>query len=204
MKKIHVIFDFIKLPVSGKVGKGRNVIVGMTDNVHFPTPDVPLNTLKDATDLLENRYVAAQNGGKGNTALMHQAEEAWDDLMRKEAMYVERISDGDDAVILSAGFNISKQPVPAQRPEFSAVPGEKSGTIILRRKAVKGAYAYSWQYSANALPETEDGWTYAKITGRASVELTGLTSVTKYWFRVAAVMADGASAYNDPIMQVVA
>jgi hypothetical protein len=203
MKKNHVIFDFIKLPIPGKVVRGRKVITDMTGNPSFVTPDVPLDVLKTATDLLESRYLAAKKGGKENTALMHQAEEAWDELMRKEAMYVERIANSDDAMILSAGFSLSKQPAPAQRPEFSAVPGENMGSVILRRKAVQGAYAYVWQYCINLLPETEDGWTHASVSGKASVELTGLTSVTKYWFRVAAVMADGPAPYCDPVMMVV-
>jgi len=126
MKKSDVVFDFIKLPISGKVGRGSNVTKLMTDNPNFPNPDVPLGDLNEATELLNSSYVTALGGGKKEKALMHQAEKAWDQLMRNQAMYVDRIAKGDHAIILSAGFNFSRRPIPAKRPEFSAVLGEKN------------------------------------------------------------------------------
>ncbi len=136
----------------------------MKNNPSFPNPDVSLDILKEQTDLLESRNRAAQNGGKAETTLMHQTETLWDDLMRKLARYVERIADDDPAIILSAGFNLSKPPAPYQRPEFSIEQGEKSGSIQLHRQAVKGAKSYVWQYSKNALPENESDWTFATAT----------------------------------------
>jgi hypothetical protein len=98
---------------------------------------------------------------------------------------------------------LAKQPIPAQRPEFSVESGKTSGSVLLRRQAVPGAKSYIWQYCVNSLPETNDGWKIAQVTGKASVELTELTPVTKYWFRVASVGTGGTSDYNDPIMHVV-
>jgi len=203
MKKVHVVFDFIQLPIPEKVARGRNVYAGMNANPTFPMPDVPLDVLKEDTDLLETRYLNARGGGKENTVLMHQAEDVWCDDMRKMARYVERIADEDSAIVLSAGFNLAKQPIPAQRSEFSVEAGKTSGSVLLRRQAVPGAKSYIWQFCTNALPETEDGWKIAEVTGKASVELIDLTPVTKYWFRVASVSSQGTSAYNDPIMHVV-
>src|SRR5665647_878026 len=104
MKKSDVVFDFIKLPIPGKAGRGSNVTKLMTDNPYFPNPDVPLGDLNDATELLNSSYVTALGGGKKEKALMHQAEKAWDQLMRDQAMYVDRIAKGDHAIILSAGL----------------------------------------------------------------------------------------------------
>ena len=204
MKKVNVVFDFVHLPISGKVAKGRNIITDMMNNPNFPTPDISLDLVKELTDLLENRSLAAQNGGKAETTLMHQTETVWDDAMRKMARYVERIANDDPAIILSAGFNLSKQPLPYQRPELSAEQGEKSGTILLRRQAVPGAKSYIWQYCINTLPENESGWTFAAATSKASTEIDNLIPVSKYWFRVAAVTPQGVTAYNDPIMHIIA
>jgi len=203
MKKVRVIFDFIQLTIPEKIARGRNVIAEMTENPAFPNPDVSLDALKEATDLLETRYLNARNGGKESTVLMHQAEDAWDDDMRILGRYVERIAGDDSAIVLSSGFNLTKQPIPAQRAEFSVEAGKNSGSVILRRQAVPGAKSYIWQICINALPETEDGWKIAEVTGKASVELNDLIPVTKYWFRVASVSSQGTSAYNDPIMHVV-
>ena len=203
MKKISVIFDFIRISILNKVGRGKGVIDGMRGNPKFPTPDVALDDLEEATNLLERTHIAASGGDKTNKALMHQAEKAWDQLMRDQAMYVDRIAKGDHAIILSAGFNFSRTPAPAKRPEFSAELGEKSGSVILHCKAIKGAYAYVWQSCKGTLAETEAGWAYAKATGKATAVIEDQVPVTKYWFRVAAVLAEGTAAYCEPISIVI-
>jgi len=203
MKKISVVFDFIRIPILNKVGRGRDIVDGMKGNANFPSPDVALDVLEEATSQLERTHVAASGGGKTNKALMHQVEKAWDQLMRDQAMYVDRIAKGDHAIILSAGFNYSRRPAPAKRPEFSAVPGEKSGSVILHCKAIKGAYAYVWQCCKGTLAETEAGWAYAKATGKATAVIEDQVPVTKYWYRVAAVLAEGTAAYCEPISIVI-
>lgn len=95
--------------------------------------------LKASTDILEARYVTSLSGGKETTALMHQAETDWIDKMRTEAYYVDRIADGDGAIILSAGFDLAKQPSLTVRPELSVELGEKSGSVLFHRKKVVGA-----------------------------------------------------------------
>ena len=134
---------------------------------------------------------------------MHQAEDQWVDKMRKTALYVDRIADGDAAIILSAGFDLAKQPSPAVRPEFSVELGEKSGTVLLRRQKVEGARSYVWQYTTQESPILYTDWINAEVTSKASVELSGLKPLTTYWFRVAAVTTEGTGAYTMPIMQVV-
>lgn len=203
MKKDHVVLNFVKIPISQKIEIGRSVDSKMRGNPRFASPDVPIDELKASTDLLEERNVAAITGGKEATLLMHQAEDVWVDKMRKTALYVDRTADGDGTIILNAGFDLAKQPSPAVRPEFSVELGDKLGSVLLRRQKVEGAKSYIWQYSIGEIPASESDWVTAQVTSQASVELTGLTPLSKYWFRVAAVTITGTTAYCAPIMQVV-
>jgi len=203
MKKDRIVLDFVKLSIPQKVEFGKNVIARLKGNTKFPTPDVSVEVLETATTLLETRSVAAQGGGKEATALMHQAEDDWNDLMRKMARYIDRIADGDSAVILSAGFNLAKQPAPAVRPEFSVELGDKSGSVLLRHQAVESAQSYIWQYCIGDTPADDNNWTTAQVTVKASVELTGLIPLTKYWFRSAAVTTSGTTPYSSSVLQVV-
>ena len=203
MKKTTVILDFIRIPIPEKFGRGLNVTESMTGNPNFPTPDVPLADITEATALLETSYVAGLSGDKQKKAVMHRAEAAWNQLMRDQAKYVDRIAKGDRAIILSSGFNVSKQPDPRKLPEFSVVHGDKPGSVILHCKAIKGAYAYVWQSCKGTLAETEAGWAYAKATGKATAVVEDLIPITKYWFRVAAVLAEGTAAYCEPIAIVI-
>jgi hypothetical protein len=203
MRKEKVIFDFIKLSSTEKLEFGTNVEIKLTNNPNFPTPDVSLEVLREKNSLLKNRSLAALDGGKEATAQLRHAISEWDETLRKMARYVDRIADGDGAVILSAGFNLAKQTSPGQRPEFSVELGEKSGSVSLRHQAIDGAKSYVWQLYTGDNPADESGWTVAQVTTKASVELTGLTPLTKYWFRVAAVTTDGTTAYCPPLSQVV-
>ena len=204
MKKSHVLFDFVLNIPPVKIAFGRNVVPLMMGNANFPSPDIPLTVIKDKTDVLEQKLIASLNDGKTEKAELHQAEKEWDNLMRYEALYVDRIADGDEAIIKSAGFSVSKQPVANAKPELWAEAGDRPGTVKLRRKAVQGAKSYIWQYCPNAFPESEAQWVFADASSQATVILENLTSVTRYWFRVAAVTTEGTSAYCDPIMHVVA
>ena len=202
MKKDRIVLDFVRIPVSQQTEFGKGVISKMKNNPKFTNPDVSVDELEAKNTLLETRSVAALGGGKEPTALLHQTADEWVDMMRKMANYVNRIADGDDTVILSAGFNLAKQPAPAIRPDFSVEQGEKSGSVTIRRQAVDGAKAYVWQYCSGETPAVNDAdWITAQVTSKASVELTGLSSMTKYWFRSAVVTTSGTSAYNAPLMK---
>ena len=203
MKNDHVVLDFVKEPIPQKIETAHNVQTEMSSNRIFINPDVPFEELKACNDLLQTRYIASLSGGKEETALFHQAEEVWIDKMRKTAKYVDRIADGDGAIILSAGFNLVKQRSPANRAELTVELGDKSGSVLLRRQRVVGARSYIWQYCIGEAPASEADWTNAQVTTQATVELTGLTPLIKYWFRVAAVTINGTTAYCKPVMQAV-
>lgn len=200
MPKEHVLLDFIRYPVIEKISFCDTVHDRMTDNPFFLTPDVLMTTLKTKNDALRAAYGAAQKGGREETVLMHQAEDEWDDMMRKEAAYVDRIADGDGAIILNAGFNTTRERMPVQRAEFTVRQGDKSGSAQLRRLAVKGATAYIWQYCKDPVPMDESAWITANTTAQSTAIISGLTPLTRYWFRVAAVTRQGTSDFTGPLL----
>lgn len=100
--------------------------------------------------------MSSRGGDHEQIALMHQAEAEFDDFFRRLAKNVNRVADGDDAIILSTGFHLSKQPAPTERPEFTAEYGDEKGSIRLKRKAFEGASAYIWQYYVGPDMPTED------------------------------------------------
>ncbi len=196
--------DFIRIPVANKVEIARGVIAKMKNNPAFPKPDISLDEVEAQNNLLEARYIAAMSGAKVAIALLQQAEEEWDDKMRKTAAYVDRIADGVASIILSAGFNLAKQRGPTNRSEFEVKRGNKSGTVILRRYIIQGARSYVWQYCVGDSPATNEAeWITAQVTTRATAEISGLTTFSTYWFRCAAVTAKGISGYSMPLMLVV-
>ena len=50
MKKIQILWDFIRLSVTDKVVFYRNVIAKLTDNPTYPMPPIALSDAKTAVD----------------------------------------------------------------------------------------------------------------------------------------------------------
>jgi hypothetical protein len=203
MKKVKVILDFIRFAIGEKIEFYRNVITLMTGNTAFSKPDVELVALTALVDKLETDYMASRSGSHELIAKMNQSQEAADEAFRKQAQYVNRIADGDPAVILGAGFHVSKERQPYLRKEFNAIFGVNPGEIILIRKAINGAKSYAWQSCTGALPNNDQSWTFVGFSTQARYVIKGLASGTKYWFRVAAITSNGLGPWSDPIMKVV-
>lgn len=201
MKKVKVIINFVRMTVSNIIEFARNTVTKMTGNSNFPTPDVPLAQITTGANTLETKYNAAAGGGKQQKAEMRAARKALDDLLRKQALYVERIAGGNEAVILGSGFHTSKQPVPALHPEFTVMSGELEGEVVLKHKAVKGARAWVWQYCPD--PLNANPWVQAGISTQASFKVKELPAGRKYWFRASYVSAAGQSEWCDPFVKLV-
>ena len=98
--------------------------------------------------------------------------------------------------IVEAGFSVTaeKQPVgELDTPARLTVKGNAlEGSVRLRWKRVRGAASYIVQYATNA----NGPWTQAGVATRAAYTVAGLTSGTKYWFRVQALGASGPSGWS--------
>jgi len=204
MKRIKVLIDFVRLSVAEKIVFYRNVIAKIKANASvFTKPDEDLETAGTAVDTLEKNSIAASGGGHAATVAMHASEEAADEIFRVLAAYVDRTAKGDESIILSSGFETSKQPTPAQKPELTVQNGANSGSVKLIAKAVVKAGSYIWQYAKDTLPTDDNGWVAAGFTTQASNELTGLTVASKYYFRVAAITNTGTTDFTSPVLKVV-
>ncbi|MDP4207234.1 MAG: hypothetical protein Q8928_00335 [Bacteroidota bacterium] len=204
MKKIKVVLDFIKLSVTEKISFYRNAITKLSTNGStFSNPDIRLEDVKSLVDSLEERAQAAKDGGRAATAAMYAAEEVADNAFRILAAFVDRIANGDETIILSSGFNISKQPVTSKKPDLSVENGIISGSVKLVAKAVEMAGAYIWQYAKDTMPANESDWLTAGHSTRATFELSGLDIASKYWFRVAAITPDGTTDFTPAVLKIV-
>ena len=147
MAKSKVLLDFITEPIPFKIQYTRDRVIDMTGNSNFTDPDVDLSEWGDSATTLETKYNAAQGGGPTQTAEQDAAELAMDDLSRKQAAYVDRIADGSEVIITSAGFtatDIEPSPVPApEKPENHRLThGDQQGTIISDINTLQGSRGY--------------------------------------------------------------
>ena len=105
MAIIHVSLDFVRLPDAELDEFTSNVIVKMTGNASFPTPPLTLAALGGAQTAFHNAIAAMTQGGTQATATKNSARASLIAFLRQEAGYVETMSNGNLALLLSSGWS---------------------------------------------------------------------------------------------------
>lgn len=204
MKRIKVLIDFVRLSVAEKIVFCRNVVARLKANASvFVNPDESLDNVTTLINTLETANMAAADGGHSAVVAMHAAEAEVDEAFRVLAAYVDRIAKGDENIIVTAGFNTSKQPISIQKAELTVTNGANSGGVKLAAKAVAKAGSYIWQYAKDNLPADDSGWFTAGFTTQANNEIGGLSVASRYYFRVAAVTPSGTSDFCGPVQKII-
>ena len=203
MRKSKVVLDFVKLLVAIKVEFYLNVIDKLTGNIYFLTSDVPLSALSTAVANIQTAMLAAEDGGYTAKSHLRDVVKEADLLYIREARYIDRISNGDETMILSSGFHASKQPTPFNKPPIAATDGEHIGSVKLVGKQAPNGRSCIWQmYKGTVL--TEDAvWVTIATTTAATYIHQGLESAQYYFFRMAIVTPEGTTDFCEPIRKLV-
>lgn len=206
MAKIRL--NLARLTVAEKIAKARQIVTQMTGNSHFPTPTPTLDAVSTRADLTETANSEAQlarQTAKQKTSALNEAEDALDRLLNQVAGYVESVAGGNEQVILSAGMDVRAAAVaatdpPGQPQGLTATAGDHDGEIDLSWDTVPGAKSYVIEKSGD--PVTPTSWSHAGVSTRSTLAAQGLTSGTRYWFRVAAINSNGQSGWSDPATKI--
>jgi chitodextrinase len=107
--------------------------------------------------------------------------------------------------IRGAGFDtrtptISTPDVLNAPAALAATAGDHDGEIDLHWDKVGKARSYVVEMSAD--PPTNSSWQHKAVSLKSQATVEGLTSGTKYWFRVAAVSTTGQSGWSDPATKI--
>ena len=197
------------MTITQKVPFGRNVVTKTTGNSNFTTPNPALATISTLIDTLESKAEIAQikrQESQQATTELHAAEDAFDQGLTQFGNYVEGITGGDTAKIQSSGLDVraTAAPIgPMPKPDaLAATIGDLEGECDLVWHRVRGAGSYLIQKSVD--PITATSWQQAGVSTKSKFSVTGLTSGSKYWFRVAAVGSEGPGPWSDPATSLAA
>lgn len=199
MKTIKVGLD--GLSALEKVAKALYIEGKLTGNASFPTPQPTVAALTAARTKLENAIAAALNGGKDATFAKNTAEDELDELIVQEAGYVVSVAGGDEALILSAGYEVRKPgspigPLP-QVANLRADLTDQPGEILLDWDPQYGAHEFEAQRN-DGDPADELGWKVVAFTTKSKHLDKGLASGSTHWYRVRARGTAGDSPFSDP------
>ena len=199
-----VKLNLAKLTVLAKIAKAKQVVTDMTANVNFATPFPALASITTAANELETAQTEAAEGGKGKNATMRAKEKILDALLTAESSYVNYASNGEEAVILSSGFesrpnHSPKLPVPD--PPYSVQVNSKlvAGELSIKFKTHTKSLLNRVEISAASVNGNvpTDNWTLVSLTSRKSAIVTGLNAGAYYGIRIAAIAASGQSEWSE-------
>ena len=205
MPKIKLNLRVLSIPE--KVARARQIVTALTGNVDFTSTQPPLAQVTTAIDGLESAYTdaqAARQEAKAKTSVQNQREEDFHSIVSRLASFIESVSGGDEAKIKGAGMDVRAASSSADdlRAPASLAPtaGDHEGEVDLQWDTVRGAKSYVVEVSAD--PPTNSSWQHNTVSTKSRATIEGLTSGTKYWFRVAAVGSNGQSGWSDPATKI--
>ena len=196
-----------ELSVTELSARVRQIAAAMTNNPNFAHPQPPLADVLAAVDAMDVAYTNHQIARQAVTTtqtILREQQDTVERFLRQEAAYVESISGDDEKIILSAGMGVrstTTSSAPVTTPVgLNGTAGDREGEIDLNWDKVKGAKSYVVERSLD--PPTATSWVHAAVSLKSSITINGLTSGTRYWFRVAAVMTGGQSGWSDPTTKI--
>jgi hypothetical protein len=199
MNKFKVKLSLSRKDVPAKIEMGRTVHDNMSTMPVFGAMNPTAVQLKAGTDALESAFILRATGAHLAVADMHAAEEDFDTLMTALGAFVDNVAQGDESIILSAGMQTRKQPVPVGIPakvvNLRGRALDVLGTIYLRWKSVYGKKSYNVYMKLDG--ETDEQYVLVAQPTKASITFSDLESAQYYWFRVEAVGSDGIGALSD-------
>ena len=184
----------------------NNVVTNMTGNENFPSPNPTLDALKTASNTMTTAAEEVETARKlvqVKLSILYQQESIFDGVITQLGTYVDNVSNGDEAIILSAGMDVQKEKtassLPSKITSVNATSGDNDGEIDLSWDSESNVKSYVVEIAINS---TTLDWKHALVSTRSKAELTGLTTGTPYQIRVAAVGSVGQGPWSDPILKV--
>lgn len=197
-----------------KVEFAHTIVIAMTGNANFTTPNPTLAVVSAAANNLDTAISGAADGWKSKTLAKTTKEQALDDLLTQLGAYVENIANGDETIIRSAGMDARASKSAPQVPDtpinVSATTSTEEGEILLKWKSVKNARVYVIEVSTDVV--TAGGtigttgttidtrsfitWSQVDIVTKSKYKVIGLTSGVRYAFRIRCVGSAGKSNYS--------
>jgi hypothetical protein len=200
----HRNFAVLKLPrpVAIVISIAKAIVVALTGNKAFPTPQPSLAAINTAIGDLEAAEAVAQTRAKGAVAARNQKRAALEMLLEQLRGYVQNVVDADPAnsatLIESAAMRVRKVTLRGKRV-FAVTQGPVSGSVKIVTGAAGPRVSYEWQLSADG----GKTWQPLSVTVAARTSATGLQPGVAYAFRYRVSSKSGATDWSQPITRIV-
>jgi hypothetical protein len=169
----------------------------------FVTPPAALAVLKTKVPLFQESLKNAKSRDKEMVAIKNQFKGEIMGLLEELANYVEAICNGNRAMMLSSGFDVTDEQAGSKPPSIALLEVVLGGTGVAttRAKQVSGAISYVHQYAMEP-PGPNTMW-HGEGSSTGNYTFNGLVSDKRYWFRVVAVGRKGQKGYSPIVSRAI-
>jgi hypothetical protein len=184
--------------------KTQSIIVALTGNAAFPTPNPTLATVQGKLDAYRT---ALAGHGPARAQQVVETRADLENMLQTLAVNLELTPNVTDAQLASSGFELRKPAVrsdaPVDAPENVRLKatGVNSGVQVLCDSVTR---AKSYQVQTSLDPEPGTGWTDAgTFPNTRGIILTGLQRGKDIWARIRAIGPNGPGPWSDPATTMV-
>jgi len=200
MKKVKISVDLSDHKFSDKdlTFKAEYILTCLTGNPNFPTLSDQLVDLKTKNDNFRSLLGQMEEGNRKITPEKNQAREDLEKILRSLAWKIQEISDGDETIIRSSGFEINRTPSPVgvlEQPISVIVKqGPNSRSLLVSWNSVDHAISYEVRFTIAPLTG-ESVFTTVTAT-KCSTILVNLNLKESYLIQVAGVGSDPTRVWS--------
>lgn len=185
--------------------KAAVIIASLTGNPNFANPVPPLADVQAALTAFDTALTNMGTGNKDATVIKNRCRATLEALLTDLGLFVQLHSKGDEAKLLTSGYDLVSKPVPygvLPKPQnFKVVPGDARGSVKASMNSIDGASGYLYEYTkAPVVPDSI--WTPITVP-RISVVIDNLVSGDEYYFRGTGIGANPTKVYSDEISSFV-
>ena len=206
MEPKKALIDFSHYKDDELLVKGTHIYDSLDGNLSFPLLALSLPSLLTALDEYSPALAAAVGGSTLDVSIKNQKREALIEVLRTIGDGVNDEADGDEPKIVSSGFDMTKdrEPVGTLPPpedmdlEFGADPGD----MIVKLTAPPREADYIVFFAKDPMPADDKDW-HQQFSTTSKIELKGLDSGDKYWFKGSYVTSTKEYNFTPPQSRII-
>jgi hypothetical protein len=199
MPTYRVSLGFAQMPDTALDDFAGAVVAGLTGNAAFPSPPVTVAQLTTLKTAFEQALADAAQGGTAATAAKNNARDALVAALRKDANYVEMISDQNLSTLLTSGYestSTNRAQSVLDKVQIIAIENPQSGQLRARINPVPNAKGFDGRSKSG----NGDWGPIESFANSRSILFKGLTPGTVYTIEVRAVGGStGQGDWSDPV-----
>ena len=176
----------------------------MTENEHFPDPDMLIIELREIHNQFFEAVVEARSRDLVKIAIKNDLRILLIKKLKEVGEFVKVHSEDLELPLITSGFTLIRpeDEIILKSPEnFKIMPGPNPGEMILKVRRVRGARSYLYQWTPAPLTK-ESLWESIPDT-RCKKVISKLPLGVNYLFRMAAIGSRNQIIYTAPLSRYV-